>query len=100
MIIELGNIHARWKLLIENTCILVANENETMWNRMGFGVHGRVTNKGKTNFMEGMDIVKLNGRETETVKPVLPRTDLVTSTKPILPTDSSYPLDRPLWPGL
>jgi hypothetical protein len=32
MIIELRNIHAKWKVLIENTCMLLANENETMWN--------------------------------------------------------------------
>jgi hypothetical protein len=50
--------------------------------------------------MEGIDVVKLNGREMETAKPVLPRTDFVTSTKPILPTDSSYLLDPALWPGL
>jgi hypothetical protein len=100
MIIELRNIHARRKLLIENTCMLLANGNETWWNGMGFGVDGRVTNKGKTNYMEGIDVAKLNGRETETTKPVMPRTDLVTSTKPILPTDSSYPLYPALWPGL
>jgi hypothetical protein len=80
--------------------MLLANENETVWNVTGFGVHGRVTNKGKTNYMEGIDVAKLNGRETETAKPVMPRTDLVTFTKPILPTDSSYPLDLALWPGL
>jgi hypothetical protein len=100
MIIELRNIHARWKLLIENTCMLQANENETVWIITGFGVHGRVTNKGKTSYMEEIDVVKLNGRETETVKPVIPRTDIVTSTKPILPIDPSYPLDPTLWPGL
>jgi hypothetical protein len=43
--------------------------------------------------MGGVDIAKLNGRETETAKPAMPRTDLVTSTKLILPTDSSYRLD-------
>jgi hypothetical protein len=59
MIIELRNIHAMWKLLIENTCMLRANGNKTMWNRMGFGVHGCVTNKGKTNYMEGIDVAKL-----------------------------------------
>jgi hypothetical protein len=92
MIIELRILHARWKLLIENTCMLLENGNETVWNGTRFRVHGRVTNKGKPNYMEGIDIVKLNGRETETVKPAMPRTDLVTSTKPILPMDSSYPL--------
>jgi hypothetical protein len=46
MIIELGNIHAKWKLLIENTCMLLANGNETVWIGMGFGVCGRFTNKG------------------------------------------------------
>jgi hypothetical protein len=100
MIIELRNIHARWKLLIENTCMLLANGNETMWNGTDFGAHGRVTSKGKTNYMEEIDVAKLNGREMETAKPVMPRTDLVTSTKPILPTDSSYPLDPALWPAL
>jgi hypothetical protein len=100
MIIELRNIHAKWKLLIGNTCMLLANGNETMWSRTGFGVHGCVTNKRETNYMGGIDIVKLNGREMETAKPVMPRTDLVTSTKPILPTDSSYLLDPALWLGL
>jgi hypothetical protein len=28
MIIELRNIHARWKLLIENTCMLLVNGNK------------------------------------------------------------------------
>jgi hypothetical protein len=100
MIIELRNIHARWKLLIENTCMLVANENETVWDGTGFGVQGRVTNKGKTNYMEEIDVAKLNGRGTETAKPAMPRTDLVTSTKPILPKDPSNLLDPALWPGL
>jgi hypothetical protein len=50
--------------------------------------------------MEEIDVAKLNGRETETTKPVMPRTDLVTSTKPILPMDPSYLLDPALWPGL
>jgi hypothetical protein len=83
-----------------STCMLVANENETVWNGTGFGVHGCVTNKGKTNCMEGMAVAKLKGRETETAKPAMPRTDLVTSTEPIFPTDPSYPLDPALWPGL
>jgi hypothetical protein len=51
MIIELRNIHARWGLLIENTSMLLANENETVWIVTGFGVRGRVTNKGKINYM-------------------------------------------------
>ena len=89
MIIELRNIHAKWKLLIENICMLLANENETVWNITEFGICGCATNKGKTNSMEGGDVAKLNGRETETAKPVLPRTDLVSSTKPTLLTDSS-----------
>jgi hypothetical protein len=54
MIIELGNIHAKWKLLIEDTCMLTANGNETMWNGREFGVYGRVTNKGKLT--NGRDI--------------------------------------------
>jgi hypothetical protein len=76
MIIELRNIHARWKLLIENTCMLLANENETVWNVTGFGMRGHVTNKGKTNYMEGTCVAKLGGRETEPTKPILTRTDL------------------------
>jgi hypothetical protein len=47
MIIELENIHAKWKVLIENTCMLLANENETVWIGMGFGVCGRVPYKGE-----------------------------------------------------
>ena len=100
MIIELRDIHARWKLLIENTCMLLANENETVWIVMGFGMCGRVTNKGKTNYMEEIDIAKLNGRETERAKPVSPKTDLAPSTNLILPMDPSYPLDATLWRGL
>jgi hypothetical protein len=53
MIIELRNLHARWKLLIENICILLASENETMWNVTGFGMCGRVTNKGKLTIWKG-----------------------------------------------
>jgi hypothetical protein len=59
MIIELREIHAEWKLLIENTRMLLVNGNETVWIVTGFGVHGRVTNKGKTNYMEGIYVVKL-----------------------------------------
>jgi hypothetical protein len=59
MIIELGNIHAEWKLLIEGTCMLLVNGNETMWNGKGLGVYGRVTNKGETNYMGGIDVAKL-----------------------------------------
>jgi hypothetical protein len=59
MIIELGNIHVKWKLLIEGTCMLLVNRNETMWNRTGFGMYGSVTNKGETNYMGGIDIAKL-----------------------------------------
>jgi hypothetical protein len=53
MIIELGNIHAKWEVLIENTCMLLANGNETMWIGTGFGMYGHVTNKGETNYMGG-----------------------------------------------
>jgi hypothetical protein len=96
MIIELRNIHARWKLLIDNTCMLLANENETVWIVTGFGVHGCVTNKGQTNYMGRIDVARPNGRGMETAKPALPKTDLVTSTKPLLPIDPSYPLDPAL----
>ena len=47
MIIELGNIHAKWKLLIENTCMLLANGNESMWIGTEFGMCRHVTNKGE-----------------------------------------------------
>jgi hypothetical protein len=47
MIIELRNIHAKWKLLIENTCMVLANENETVWIGMGLGECGCFTNKGE-----------------------------------------------------
>jgi hypothetical protein len=100
MIIELRSIHAKWKLLIENTCMLLANENETVWTGTGFGVCRNVTNNGKTNYMGGIDVAKVNGRETETTKPAIPRTGLVTSTKSLLPIDPSYPLNPALWPGL
>jgi hypothetical protein len=39
--------------------MLLANENETMWNGMGFGMYGHVTNKGESNYMGGRDIAKL-----------------------------------------
>jgi hypothetical protein len=48
MIIELRNMHVKQKLLIEGTCMLLVNGNETMWNGTGFGVYGHVTNKGET----------------------------------------------------
>jgi hypothetical protein len=56
--------------------------------------------KGKTNYMGGIDVAKLNGRETETVNPTMTRTDLVTLTKLTLITDSPYPLVPALWPCL
>jgi hypothetical protein len=73
MIIELRNIHAKGKLLIENTCRLLANGNETVWIGTGFGVYGRVTNRWKTNYMGGINIAKLivtgdGGRETNTTQ--------------------------------
>ena len=46
MIIKLGNIHAKLKVLIENTGMLLANGNGTVWIGTGFGVCGRFTNKG------------------------------------------------------
>ena len=87
MIIELGNIHAKWKVLIGNMCMLLANENETMWIGTGFGVHGRVTNKWKTNYMEGVSVAKLIGMETETAKAILTRTGIDPCIKPSLLTD-------------
>jgi hypothetical protein len=69
MIIELGNIHAKWKLLIENTCMLLANRNETVWIGTAFGMYGRFTTKWTTNYMGRVNIAKLivtgdGGRET------------------------------------
>jgi hypothetical protein len=81
MIIELENIHAKWKVLIENTCMLLANGNEAVWIGTGFGMYGRVTNRWKTNYMEGIHVAKLNRRETETANAILTRTDLVTSPR-------------------
>jgi hypothetical protein len=59
MMIELGNIHAKWKLHIESTHMLLVNGNVTMWIGTWFGVHRHVTNKGETNYMEGTGIAKL-----------------------------------------
>jgi hypothetical protein len=59
MIIELGNIHAKWKLLIESTCMLPANGNVTMWIGTWSGMCRCATNKGETNCMEGTGIAKL-----------------------------------------
>jgi hypothetical protein len=56
MIIELGNI---CKVLIECTCMLLMNENVTMWIRTWFGVCGQFTNKGETNYMGRTGVVKL-----------------------------------------
>jgi hypothetical protein len=39
--------------------------------------------------MDGIHVAKLNGREAETANAITTRTDLVTSTKPSLLTDSS-----------
>jgi hypothetical protein len=54
MIIELENIHVKWKLLIEDTCMLAVNGNVTMWIGIWFGVYRCVTNKGETNYMGGL----------------------------------------------
>jgi hypothetical protein len=69
MIIELRIIHAKWMVLIGDTCTLRANRNETMWNTTEFGMYGRDTNRWKTNYMGGIDVAKLivtgdGGRET------------------------------------
>jgi hypothetical protein len=45
--IELGNIHVKWKLLIQSTCILLVNRTVTVWIRILLGVHSQVTNKGE-----------------------------------------------------
>jgi hypothetical protein len=89
MIIELGNIHVKWKLLIENVCMLLANENVTVWIRTWSGVCGNVTNKGETNYMGGTGVAKLIWREMETATPIITRTDLGTFTGPTLLPDSS-----------
>jgi hypothetical protein len=59
MIIELGNIHAKWKLLIESTCMLLVNGNVTVWIGTWFGVCRCVTNKEETNSMGGVNVAKL-----------------------------------------
>jgi hypothetical protein len=59
MIIELGSIHTKWKLLIQDICMLVVNGNVTVGIGTWFGVHGRVTNKQETNYMGGTGIAKL-----------------------------------------
>jgi hypothetical protein len=53
MIIELGNIHVKWKLLIGSTCMLLVNGNVTVWIGTWFRVCGQVTNKGKLTIWEG-----------------------------------------------
>jgi hypothetical protein len=47
MIIELGKIHAKWKLVIRSTCMLLVYGNVTVWIGTYFGVCGHVTNKGE-----------------------------------------------------
>jgi hypothetical protein len=89
MIIELGNIHAKWKLLIENVCMLLANENVTVWTGTWFGVCRHVTNKRKTNYMGGTGIAKLIWREMVTVTPIITRTSLGIFTRPTPLTDPS-----------
>jgi hypothetical protein len=59
MIIELGNIHAKWKLLMGNTCMLLANGNEAVWIGTGFRTYGHVTNKGETNYIGRGGVAKL-----------------------------------------
>jgi hypothetical protein len=59
MIIELGNIHAKWKLLIESTCMLLMDGNVTVWIGSWFRVYGHVTNKGESNYMRGTGVAKL-----------------------------------------
>jgi hypothetical protein len=92
MIIELRNLHARWKLLLENGCMLLVNENETVWDLTGFGMCGCVTNKGKTNSMEGRDVAKLIGQATETANPTLAQNRPCTLYRP-------YPAYGPLLPA-
>jgi hypothetical protein len=87
--IELGNIHVKWKLPIENIYMLLANENVTVWIGTWFGVYGCVTNKGEINYMGGTGVAKLIWMEMETVTPIITRTDLGTFTGPTLLPDSS-----------
>jgi hypothetical protein len=81
MIIELGNIHVKWKLLIEGTCMLLANGNVTVWIGTWFRVRRYITNKGETNYMGGIGVAKLKWRKMKTMKPIIARTDLGTSNK-------------------
>jgi hypothetical protein len=59
MIIELGNTHAKWKLLIERTCMLLVNANVTMWVGTYLGVRTHVVNKVETNYTGGTGVAKL-----------------------------------------
>jgi hypothetical protein len=72
--------------------MLLVNDNETAWNVMRFGMCGRATNKGKTNYVEGGDVAKLNGRETETAKPVIAQNRPCTLDQP-------HPAHGPLLPA-
>jgi hypothetical protein len=99
MIIELRNIHAKWKVLIGDTCMLRANRNETMWNGTEFGMYGHFTNRWKTNYMGGIDVAKLLVTGTEAVKPIIPRKDLVTFPRLTLLGYFFQPLDTLCGPG-
>jgi hypothetical protein len=83
MIIELGKIHVKWKLLIKSTCMLLPNENVTVWIRILLGVCSLVINKGGTK-LYGRDRLCEANVKTETVKPIITKIDLGTSTWPTL----------------
>jgi hypothetical protein len=79
MYIELGNIHAKWNLLIENTCMLLVNRNVTMWNtEHDSECMSVIQTNGTTNCVRGMGVPKLIWRETETAMPIITRTDIGT----------------------
>jgi hypothetical protein len=52
MIIELGNIHAKWKLLIESTCMLLANGNVTLTQKGNSSMSGSRDHTGSNSFVQ------------------------------------------------
>jgi hypothetical protein len=84
MIIELGNIQAKWMLLIEGTCMLSVNRKVTVWIRILLGVRRHVTNKGEIYYIEGTCVAKLVMTVDRGHKGILDVTSLETSRWPNL----------------
>jgi hypothetical protein len=81
--------------------MLTANGNETTWNRTEFGVYGRVTNKWKTNYMGGIDVVKLivtgdGGRETNNTQNGPCNLHQAYPSRVLIPTTRYYMWVRPV----